>query len=147
MRWYPRTTSSASQRAACFARAICSSCVPRSSGRSSALPPNATTASLRSVLNVIALERHRHAARSTARARQFVTLDLNRILLLRPRFQLVAAEKQIVFVNDLIAVRRQLFGGSHVSLVKHHLSSHEGGAGGAAVAFFPLSIALLLPPH
>src|SRR5581483_2705957 len=121
----PRTTSSAIQRAACFARATCSSCVPRSSGRKSAFPPNAITASLRFASDLIALERHRHAARPAAGARQLMTLNLNRVLLPGPELELRAAEEQVVLVDDVVAMRRELLGRAHVAFVQHHDSGSE----------------------
>src|SRR5437867_4355150 len=45
---------------------------------------------------VLALERHGHASRSAARARQLMSRDLQRVFLVGPRLQLHAAEQKIV---------------------------------------------------
>src|SRR5258706_4074871 len=116
---YSCRTTSASQRAACLARAICSSCVPRSSGRNRALPPNATTASFlgSATLQLLALERHGHAARAAPSTRQLVAGHLNRVLGISPRLQFRASEEKVILIDDVIPVRGQLLGRADVALV------------------------------
>src|SRR6185436_3616642 len=66
---------------------------------------------------VLALERHGHAARPAARARQLIARDLQRVLLVRPRLELRPPEEEIVLVDDVIAVLRQLLRRAHIALV------------------------------
>src|SRR5439155_14938821 len=75
--------------------------------------------------NLISFERHRHAARPAARARELVALYLNRVFLFRPCLELRAAEEEVVLVDDVIAVRRELLGGAHIPLVEHDDSWRE----------------------
>ena len=51
--------------------------------------------------------------------------DLDRVLLVGPRLQLRAAEEEIVFVDDVVAVRGQLLGGAHVALVEQDDARRE----------------------
>src|SRR5258706_8357370 len=145
---YSCRTASASQRAACLARAICSSCVPRSSGRNSALPPNATTASFlgSATLQLLALERHGHAARSAARARQLVAGHLDRVLGIGPRLQLGPSEQEVILVDDVIPVRGQFFGRTDIALVEKDDSGREREGVGPVGPLLALLIDRAPPP-
>ena len=51
----------------------------------------------RSALEVFSLQRHGHAARSTARTRELVPLQLNGVFLRAPRLELRSPEQEIIF--------------------------------------------------
>ena len=79
----------------------------------------------RSALEVFSLQRHGHAARSTARTRELVPLQLNGVFLRAPRLELRSPEQEIIFVDDVVAVLRELLRGADVSLVKKNDSGRE----------------------
>src|SRR5580765_615779 len=123
-----------SLRTASRALSSCSAVVPESSGRSSALPPKATTASGRtkekngvgfivgekpSGLQVLPNEGHRHAARSAAGPRELVRGQQNRVLLAGlPELELFPAEQEIGLVHDAVSGAVQLGGGGFVAVVE-----------------------------
>src|SRR5512140_3142005 len=96
----------------------------RRSPAASGLSPRSSASA--SSLHLFPVQWHGHATWAAARARQLVSLHLQRVLLVRPGLELGTTEEKVILIDDVIAVARQLLGRAHVSLVQQDDSRSKG---------------------